>query len=446
MADRSALAPCPPLAAPLRCRTAIVGSGIAGLSLALALARRGDDSVVVLERFHGAAGATGRNAGFLLCDSECIDLAARMHGETAAFALHDAGLATRSFVRDLERGLDDSPPRSLVTWTGSVRLAADRGESCAFAATAARGLPGIRCEPLVAAPESGSVPYLAALADDGDGLLDPLALVALILALAEARGVRRFDATPVETLRATRTGVVLSTPGGDVTADRVIVCTNPDAARLLPRVGASASRNRWVPVRPVRAQALAAWIDPMPAWRRPTYATRGGDYWRPLPDGRVLLGGMRRVARRAENTAATAASADVQRALDAHLRHLVGPEARIDVTHRWGGTMAFTPDGVPRVGPVFDAGPGAAPGGGRDASTGPGRSRIHVLAGFNGHGMGWAPGLADVLAATLQSSDPSPRAGRSGSAARQATAPGLPKVFRPGEPPSANLDPPPPRA
>ena len=61
----------------------------------------------------------------------------------------------------------------------------------------------------------------------------------------------------------------------------------------------------------------------------------------------------------------------------------VGPDARIEVTHRWAGTMGFTPDGLPSVGLV------------------PGIRGIHLFAGWNGHGMGWAPGLADLLASHL---------------------------------------------
>ena len=45
----------------------------------------------------------------------------------------------------------------------------------------------------------------------------------------------------------------------------------------------------------------------------------------------------------------------------------------------WAGTMAFTPDGLPRVGPLP-----SAPG-------------ISVITGMNGHGMGWAPALAETL-------------------------------------------------
>src|SRR5215471_12687580 len=84
------LAACGPLADDTSARTCVVGGGIAGSSLALALARRGDDVVLVDREFPGW-GATGRNAGFLLADSDCVAMAAAYLGENAALWLRAAG-------------------------------------------------------------------------------------------------------------------------------------------------------------------------------------------------------------------------------------------------------------------------------------------------------------------------------------------------------------------
>lgn len=422
LAPGEELAPRPHLVGELRCRTLVVGSGVAGLSLAVALARRGDD-VVVVDRSHAAAGATGRNAGFLLRDSECLSLATEEHGAGVARANRALGDATRAFVRTLEGDA------FRVDWTGSVRLASDRGEAAHFARSASDD-GTLRVEdPADAAESGGAASWLGALADDGDGMLDPLAFVAALVREAERHGVRRFDGTTVQEFRELARGVRVATsagaadpadpagrgadvrqrvpqsgasdarqPGGrtaattprsrvrtatgSVLAERVIVATNAEFRRLVPGLAAAP--------RPVRAQALAAWVDPAPAWGRPTYATRGGEYWRRLPDGRVFLGGLRRLDARAENTGSGRPTALHQRALSAYLRRLVGRGARIEVTHRWAGTMGFTPDGAALVGRI------------------PGRPRVHVLAGWNGHGMGWAPGAAAGLAAHLQGAGPPP--------------------------------------
>ena len=144
------------------------------------------------------------------------------------------------------------------------------------------------------------------------------------------------------------------------------------------------------PIRPVRAQALAARVVPSPRWRRAVYATHGGDYWRTLSGSRVLLGGLRRLRRREENTRDAAPTEALQIALRAFLRDLVGPEPVVHRTHAWAGTMGFTPDGLPWVGRL------------------PGAARVAVLAGMNGHGMGWAPGLAESLVDHLAAGGPPP--------------------------------------
>ena len=58
-------APRPALDGRVETEACVIGAGVAGLSCALALARHGIETVV-LERSTVAAGASGRNGGFLL--------------------------------------------------------------------------------------------------------------------------------------------------------------------------------------------------------------------------------------------------------------------------------------------------------------------------------------------------------------------------------------------
>src|SRR3984893_14966666 len=62
----------------------VIGGGITGVSLLHHLEKRGIDSVLV-ERYHLAAGASGRNAGFLLAGvADCYAEAVRIFGRSKA--------------------------------------------------------------------------------------------------------------------------------------------------------------------------------------------------------------------------------------------------------------------------------------------------------------------------------------------------------------------------
>jgi glycine/D-amino acid oxidase-like deaminating enzyme len=110
------------------------------------------------------------------------------------------------------------------------------------------------------------------------------------------------------------------------------------------------------------------------------YAEWGHRYWRQRDDGSVLVGGFRHRAVEAEVGYELVTTARVQVLLEEQLRAL---RVRSRVTHRWAGIMGFSEDGLPLVG------------------LAPGCRRIHVCAGYTGHGMGFAVNAAAALAGSL---------------------------------------------
>src|SRR3981081_3420943 len=69
---------------PDRADVLVIGGGITGVSLLHHLKMRGIDAVLV-ERYHLAAGASGRNAGFLLAGvADCYAAAVRIFGRSRA--------------------------------------------------------------------------------------------------------------------------------------------------------------------------------------------------------------------------------------------------------------------------------------------------------------------------------------------------------------------------
>src|SRR5262249_54569819 len=104
---------------------AVVGAGIAGLSVAYALARDGA-RVIVVERDRVANAASGRNAGFILAGvAENYAAARRRYGDAVARRVWQVTVTERVLLRALAQrhGIECD-----LAWNGSEQLAGDEAE------------------------------------------------------------------------------------------------------------------------------------------------------------------------------------------------------------------------------------------------------------------------------------------------------------------------------
>ena len=142
-----------------------------------------------------------------------------------------------------------------------------------------------------------------------------------------------------------------------IAADEVVLATNAFTGQLLPEI----------PIVPLRAQMLATAPFAGRAAERPTYSHFGYRYWRQLQSGELLVGGWRDTAAATEVGYDLETTPGIQGHLEQHLSDL-GVDA--PVTHRWAGTMGFTPDSLPLVGRL--------------------RPGLSICAGYSGHGLAFA--------------------------------------------------------
>ncbi|HLA64937.1 MAG TPA: FAD-binding oxidoreductase, partial [Rhodothermales bacterium] len=216
---------------------------------------------------------------------------------------------------------------------------------------------------------TGGVGFFGALEMDVGGMMHPARLVRLLAALS---GADVLEHRPVEGIEAGPEGVRLHLADGPpLDAAQAVLALNAYLPRLLPELG------DWV--RPVRAQMLAT----APVARvldRPVYSHEGYFYLRQAPDGGLLLGGARHLHRDAEVGYEDTTTDALQSSLAAYLATHFPAYADAPVTHRWSGTMGFSPDGLPVVGGV------------------PGVAGAHVACGFTGHGMGYGLRFGQLLA------------------------------------------------
>ncbi len=348
-----------PARLPPRAEVVIVGGGITGVALLHALIGRGVDAVL-LERDHIAAGASGRNAGFLLAGAaENYARAVQRYGRSVAGEVWAFTIENHALVAGVAAGLNVGHHVR-----GSSIVALDLTEAASLEASAVLlaedRLPGV----LDSAP--GVPGALSSLFNPGDGEIDPVRLVAV---LAGPHAGRVHQGRRVIAVEDGHNAATVHLRRSSMEAASVVLATNAWTPQLLPSI----------PIRPVRAQMLACAPAP-PLVARPVYADWGHRYWRQRDDGAVLVGGFRHRSLAEEVGYGNSTTEIVQGHLERQLRDL---GASAVVTHRWAGTMGFSEDGLPLVGRA------------------PERGRVHVCAGYTGHGMGFAVMAAAALAGNL---------------------------------------------
>jgi gamma-glutamylputrescine oxidase len=313
--------PFPQLRGVVRADACVIGLGGSGLACIDQLLELGA-SVVGIEADSVAAGAAGRNGGFLVAGSYHFyhDAVAR-YGRSRALRIY------QSTLEQIDRIAGETP--GAVRRTGSLRIATSSEELADCDAQ----LDAMRADGLDVEPYDG--PEGLGLLLPRDAAFNPLLRCRLL-----ARDVARRGAVLHEETRAlhVESGVVV-TAHGRVECEHVFVAADGGLVRLFPDL---ADR-----LRVARLQMLATAPTDEVRVPRPVYYRYGYEYWQQLPDHRIALGGFRDLAGAAEWTESTAPSSAVQDALERHLRDVIGVSAPI--THRWAASVSFTDDGLPLI-------------------------------------------------------------------------------------------------
>jgi glycine/D-amino acid oxidase-like deaminating enzyme len=364
-----------------RADVAIVGGGYVGLWTAIRIKRQAPDcDVAILEAGSCGSGASGRNGGQAHTWWSVLGALIGICGAEEALRL---GHASEAALDELG-SLDEADPEGFHYrrdgWLWTATTPAQVGAWDAVLELCHRhGVSPYRSldrEELIA--RTGSRVHLAGIAEDRAGTVQPALLVSALRRQALAVGVRVYEHSPVQ--RMERAGVPsLHTPGGSISADRVVMATNAWAAAL-PEL-----RRRLLVVSSdiVATAPIRARLDAI-GWR-------GGEaicdsqqrvlYYQATPEGRVVFGrGGGHVSPSGRVTAAFGRqprwTADATRAF----RRIYPMLADVPIETDWSGPVDRSLTGLPMFGRLG------------------GNERIFYGVGWSGTGVGPASVGGRILA------------------------------------------------
>ncbi|RDK00353.1 NAD(P)/FAD-dependent oxidoreductase [Paraburkholderia lacunae] len=371
-----------PLSGRRSANVCIIGGGLAGLSTALGLAERGVTEVVVLEAEQAGFGASGRNGGFVFggYSLDCADLLKTL-GPARARELYTLTTdAVDLMRRRIQRyGIDCDATDAgviLANWFDEpARLETQRRlmqESF-----------GVEWEPVAAARLAEQLKtsrYHGGLFERNAFHFHPLKYVLGVASAAAGAGVRIYEKSSVKRLQREGAGFVVHTSHGAIEARHVVMAGGGYARNVYARVERA--------VLPIATYVMAT--EPLGARLKDAldtsaavYDTRFAfDYYRPLPDTRILWGGRISVRDRAPEIIAHLLRRDLLKVYP-QLR-----DARIE--YAWGGLMSYARHKMPQIGRSADG--------------------VWYAVGFGGHGMAPTTVSGELLAAAISGERPVPEA------------------------------------
>jgi sarcosine oxidase subunit beta len=353
------------------CDVLVIGAGIAGCTVAYELAGTGA-RVVVAERGAVCSGSSALNAG---------GIRQQFSHETSVRAGMETVRRLGTFEEDfgvdpafrqagylfLHNGGDNG--RVLERAVG-VQNACGVPTRLVGPEEVARLVPGINVSDITGAAFNPT-----------DGYVDPNSMVAGFASGARARGVTILQDSPVTALEVRGNRVVGATTGsGRIAPDVVVNAAGAWAPTIATLYGGS------LPITARRSDIFV--LDRTPASGRflpLTIDLITGHYLH--SEGEGLVAGLAESFTVADPPDKVGVDWDVLPVLVDRLVHRVPMLAAARVTHGWAGFIETTPDDNPVVGWTH-------------------LDNLYTMAGFSGHGMCLAPGLAAQVARELRGERP----------------------------------------
>jgi glycine/D-amino acid oxidase-like deaminating enzyme len=353
----------------------VIGAGLAGLTVAREVARRGW-SVAVLEAHRVAGGASGRGCGFVLpgLGADVRQMVARL-GLGRARELWKLSEAGVEYVRTTIRETEMPGTEPVSGWLDVSKV--DRGDEMLAIATVLGELgatiEGWPTERVRAALRSGS--YFHAIHYPRAFHIDPLAYAYGLARAAIAAGAVIFEETPAQAIDPAGVRKRIATPKGRVRAAHIVLASNTELGPLAPGLAdtvlpVSGHMAVTAPLGPRLGEAIA-WRGAVSDSRSANHHYRvvGGDRLMWAGSAGLWPGSPRAVAKR----------------FRAAIARTFPQLGAVELEHAWSGTMGFTLHRVPQIGEVV---PG-----------------LWLAGAFGAHGLNTTAMAGELIAAAITEHD-----------------------------------------
>ncbi|NTX46652.1 FAD-binding oxidoreductase [Burkholderia cepacia] len=352
--------PNPPLTEDLKVDVAIVGGGFTGLNTAWQFKKDNPNTrVVVLEAAIVGFGSSGRNAGFstkmfglepemvllrwgkqkmvdahrylqlAVEHTRCLIAEHNLQSDychaglvRATYTKQQLGRMQKTFELFQQLGIDDD-----MVWRSAEQFQQD----------------------------FQSERFAGGIYESGTGYLNPCKQVRSLKSLAESVGISVYETTQVTNIERMPSAIVVSTPNGKITADKLVIATNA-YTRDIP--GPKRVRSRQYPL-----WTYQVVTEPLSEaqWNSIGWTERQsfGDnrqmlhYFRPTADGRIIMGGGDAITYRTGALKEVSAPAAWQHCED-HLKWIYPQLKNTRIDYRWGGPVSVTADMAPEISFIED--------------------------------------------------------------------------------------------
>ncbi len=368
----------------LETQVAVIGAGITGAAIALFLARAGIN-VRVLEARSIAAGASGRNGGFI-SDGTTASYATTIqrYGHKQAKRLWAFTVRNQEMLKAFIDEIEESGWSCSFRRKGSLKLALSEAELEQVTQSAE-----LLNEDgwVVQIVDRNDLPtrlrdtYIGGAYYPTNAEFHPARFVTGLALLAQQTGAIFHSESQVIGISANEDGVLLQTPWGTLHAGTLVLATNA----WLPELGALLGAN-WLSscIFPTRGQVISTEPVSEQLFSCPCSADEGYQYWRQLPDGRLVVGGWRNRSFDTEfQTYDETPNEAVQHHLDTFVHETLNLP-HVKITNRWAGIMGFTSDNLPLIGRL------------------PGVPNCYIAGGYTGHGNAFAIHTAKLVSELIQ--------------------------------------------